>query len=45
MLSKWLPKLGLLKFLLKKFEEIKDKAIPQNTKHATKYGVKLFKGG
>ena len=25
-------------------EEIKDKAIPQNTKHATKYGVKLFKG-
>ena len=27
------------------FEEIKDKAIPQNTKHATKYGVKLFKGG
>ena len=25
-------------------EEIKDKAIPQNTKHDTKYGVKLFKG-
>ena len=25
-------------------EKIKDSAIPQNTKHATKYGVKLFKG-
>ena len=27
---------------IEEIEEIKDKAIPQNTKHATKYGVKLW---
>ena len=25
-------------------EQMKENAVPQNTKHATKYGVKLFKG-
>jgi hypothetical protein len=29
---------------VEEIDQIKDSAIPQNTKLATKYGIKLFKG-
>ena len=35
---------GFVEISFEEIEEIKDKAIPPNSKHATKYGVKLFKG-